>query len=88
MTKRVSISVPSAAVPEGYKQKGVQVHGLTPEQSAALAMLREQLSEEDARCKKNKHHHPNGVVVDSSADAIRWLLDRVYESMTEVSKAD
>lgn len=80
------IEVPIGPLDNSYRPRQVSVNSLSAEQSAALRMLRMTLGAAGVRCQKNRHRasgHPDGALVDTNADAIRYLLDQVYVAMKE-----
>lgn len=76
----ISLTVPLAERSGGYESSRVEIYGLTEKQSAALDRLTAALRIDNARCQKRIARTPDGLVVDTPADAIRWLLDRIDEA--------
>lgn len=71
MVESVTIEVPLAETPaKGYVSRHVEVNHMTERQSVALKILTAGLRREDRRL-------ASGRSVNTSADAVRWLLERV-----------
>ncbi|MEM7311683.1 MAG: hypothetical protein AAF497_00890 [Planctomycetota bacterium] len=73
----IRLEIPTAKRRDGYASDRVSVGALTDRQAAALKFLRDSLADNNERCGKRNANHGAGVVVDTNADAIRWVLDRV-----------
>lgn len=74
---RLSLQFPMAALPDGYRTDRVEVVGLTESQVIALHRLTAALRKDNERCQKRNAATPAGVVVDTPADCVRWLLDKI-----------
>jgi len=70
----------------GYHQTTLSVKSLTSEQAYALQRLTAALRNGHLRCQKNTARTDMGVVVDTPADAVRWILDQLYIQYDEVAK--
>jgi hypothetical protein len=73
----IEITVPIGPPARGYVTDRVEVTSLTVEQKNALNRLTTGLRLQSARCQRRDARTPEGRVVDSEIDAVRWLLDQV-----------
>ena len=84
----IVIDAPMGICREGYASGHVEVGSLLPKQAAALKRIRCSLSDQAARALRRDAMHPDGRVVDSNADAIRWILDQCAEQFQATTGID
>ena len=80
---KVSVEIPFAIDVTGYAQQRPQV-SLTDEQARALKAVRFALAEMKERTKTQGAYHRDGKVVDSTSDAIKYILDQVAVQIAAV----
>lgn len=70
------VELPCDYLEGGYASPHVEANKLLPRQAAALKRLRCSLAHGSIRVPMRSTNHPKGRVVDSAADAVRWLLEQ------------
>ena len=65
-----TVALPVMSKPKGYCPRAFEIGSLSQLQSEAMASLREALNASHCQLLNGKH-------VDTNADAMRWLLERV-----------
>lgn len=77
----VQIEVPVHSCESGYVTSCVNVTSLTNRQATALKAITCSLRKENARFGSRDAATNDGIVVDRSVHAVKWLLDRVADAM-------
>lgn len=77
----VLIEVPVHSCDSGYATSWVNVSSLTNRQAAAMKAITCSLRKENARFSSRDAATNDGIVVDRSVHAVKWLLDRVADEM-------
>ena len=72
----IVFDAPMGHCDDGYASGHLEVGSMLPRQAAALKRIRCSLAEQAARTQRRDAMHRDGKVVDSNADAIRWILDQ------------
>jgi len=72
----IVVEAPMGVCDDGYAANHIEMGGMMPKQAAALKRIRCSLADSAMRTQRRDANHRDGKVVDSNADALRWLLDQ------------
>lgn len=87
----VLIEAPMGHCEPGYATRHVDFRSMTRRQAAAAKRLFISLGRENARIGVNGPSHPDGKVVNTTGEAIRWIFDQLadrWESETGLDITD
>ena len=84
----IAIEAPMGICETGYASDSIQVGALMPMQASALKRLRCSLADKSMRVQRRDANHKDGKVVDTNADAIRWILDQFAGNYQSESGCD
>jgi hypothetical protein len=79
----VLLEAPMGHVEGGYATNSINYQGMTQRQSAAAKRLFISLGRENARIQMNGIGHPDGKVVNTYGDAVRWLFEQLADKYEE-----
>lgn len=75
----VLIEAPMGHCEPGYATRHIDFRSMTRRQAAAARRLFISLGRENARIDVNGASHPDGKVVNTAGEAIRWLFDQLAD---------